>query len=398
MEDLKKMGFDTRIIHAGNKVDKETGALSTPIYQTSTFVFKNAEQGAARFAGKEEGYVYTRLGNPTEAQLEEKLADLEGGEAAIFTASGMGAISATIWTMVDAGDHIVASDTLYGCTFSFLQEQVTRHGIDVTFVDATKVENIEKAMRKNTKVVYIETPANPTMKIIDIKATAKIAHAHGAKLVVDNTFCSPYCQRPLELDADVVVHSATKYINGHGDIIGGVVVGDSQTISDIRMRGIKDMTGACPSPFNCWLTLRGVKTLGVRMRKHCENAQIVAEFLNKHPMVEEVYYPGLPNFEYYDLAKKQMYGFGGMMSFEVKGGVEAGKWLMNHVKLCKLAVSLGDIETLIEHPASMTHSPVPKDDRLKAGITDGLVRLSVGLEDAKDICEDIDQGLRSYKG
>ncbi len=309
MEDLKKMGFDTRIIHAGNKVDKETGALSTPIYQTSTFVFKNAEQGAARFAGEEDGYVYTRLGNPTEAQLEEKLADLEGGEAAIFTASGMGAISATIWTMVDAGDHIVASDTLYGCTFSFLQEQVTRHGIDVTFVDATKPENVEKAMRKNTKVVYIETPANPTMKIIDIKACAKIAHAHGAKLVVDNTFCSPYCQRPLELDADVVVHSATKYINGHGDIIGGAVIGDSETISDIRMRGIKDMTGACPSPFNCWLTLRGVKTLGVRMRKHCENAQIVAEFLNEHPMVEEVYYPGLPNFEYYDLAKKQMYGF-----------------------------------------------------------------------------------------
>lgn len=397
MDEMNKVGYDTKIIHAGVKIDPTTGSLSTPIYQTSTFVFENAEQGAARFAGEENGYIYTRLGNPTETILEDKLAALENGEAGLFTSSGMGAISATIWSMVDANEHIVASDTLYGCTFAYLQKGVTRHGIDVSFIDATKLENIEKAMKKNTKIVYIETPANPNLKIIDIKGAAEIAHAHGAKLVVDNTFSSPYCQRPLELGADVVVHSATKYINGHGDIIGGVVVSDKDTITDIRMRGIKDMTGACPSPFNCWLALRGVKTLGVRMRKHCENAQKVAEFLEQHPMVEKVNYPGLRSFKYYELAKKQMKGFGGMLSFEVKGGIDAGRWLMNHVKLCKLAVSLGDVETLIEHPASMTHAPVPREDRLKAGISDGLVRLSVGLEDAEDICSDLDQAMMSFK-
>lgn len=397
MDKMDKIGYDTKIIHAGVKLDPVTGSLSTPIYQTSTFVFENAEQGAARFAGEENGYIYTRLGNPTEAILEDKLAALENGEAGLFTSSGMGAISAVIWTLVDAGEHIVASDTLYGCAFAYLQSGVTRHGIDVSFVDATKPENIEKAMRKNTKVVYIETPANPNLKIIDIKGAAEIAHAHGAKLIVDNTFSSPYCQRPLELGADVVVHSATKYINGHGDIIGGVVVSDKDTIADIRMRGIKDMTGACPSPFNCWLALRGVKTLGVRMRKHCENAQIVAEFLENHPMVEKVNYPGLKSFEYYELAKKQMKGFGGMISFEVKGGIDAGRWIMNHVNLCKLAVSLGDVESLIEHPASMTHAPVPEEDRLKAGISNGLVRLSVGLEDAEDICKDLDQAMMSFK-
>lgn len=396
MEDLNKVGFDTKIIHAGYEKDPVSGSLATPLYQTSTYIFDSAEQGAARFAGQEAGYIYTRLGNPTQAQLEVKLAALEGGEAGLYTSSGMGAISATVWTLVDAGEHIVASDTLYGCTFALFQNELTRHGIEVTFVDATNPENVAKAMKENTKIVYIETPANPTLKLIDIKAVAEITHKGGAKLVVDNTFSSPYCQRPLELGADIIVHSTTKYINGHGDVIGGCVIGDAATVTDIRFRGIKDMTGACPSPFNCWLTLRGVKTLGIRMRQHTENAMYVAKFLENHPLVEKVFYPGLESFEQHELAKEQMYAFGGMLAFEVKGGVEAGRWLMNHVKLCKLAVSLGDIETLIEHPASMTHSPVPKEDREKVGITDGLVRLSVGLENPEDICADIDQGLRSY--
>lgn len=407
MSNSKKMGFNTKAIKAGMKFDSDTASLITPIYQTSTFVLKNAEQAAARFADFANGEesekgsfskIYTRCGNPTEAILENKLAILENGEACLCTSSGMGAICTTIWTLVNAGEHIVASDTLYGCSYSFLEGGAKKHGIDVTFVDASDPHNIEKAMKKNTKAIYIETPANPTLKIIDIEGSAKIAHAYGAKLIVDNTFSSPYCQRPLELGADVVIHSTTKYINGHGDAVGGAVISDKKTVTAIRCHGITEMTGAAPSPFNCWLTLRGVKTLGIRMKQHCENAQKVAEFLEQHPMIDKVYYPGLKNFKYHELAAKQMDAFGGMVSFEVKGGVEAGRWLMNHVKVCKLAVSLGDIETLVEHPASMTHVFVPKEERLKAGITDGFVRLSVGLEDAEDICADIDQGLRTFKG
>lgn len=397
MHDVKNMGYDTKIVHAGNKLDPVTGALSTPIYQTSTFVFDSAEQGAARFAGEEKGFIYTRLGNPTQEQLEDKIAVLEGGEAALAVASGIAAIASPIWTLCNTGDHIVSSDTIYGCTFALLSEQAKKFGIEVTFVNAKNPENIRKAMKSNTKLVYIETPANPTLDIIDIEATAKIAHENGAVLMVDNTFMSPYGQRPIELGADIVIHSATKYINGHGDVIAGLVIGKKEFIDQVRFVGVKDITGGCISPFNAWLIIRGVKTLGVRMDRHCQNAMKVAKFLEKHPMVEKVVYPGLESHPQHELAKKQMKIFGAMISFEVKGGVDAGRQLMNNVELCSLAVSLGDTETLIEHPASMTHSPVPREERLKAGITDGLVRLSVGLENPEDIMADLDQAFKKIK-
>ncbi|MBU5590485.1 methionine gamma-lyase [Clostridium sp. MSJ-4] len=397
MVKLENSGYNTKIIHAGTHCDPLTGALSTPIYQTSTFVFDCAEQGARRFALEEEGYIYTRLGNPTQAQLEEKVAALEGGEACIATASGIGAIASAIWTICSTGDHIVASDALYGCTFALLNEQAKKFGIDVTFVDAKSLDNIERAMRPNTKIVYIETPANPTLDLIDIEGCSKIAHDHDAILMVDNTFLSPYGQRPLELGADVVVHSATKYINGHGDVVAGLVIGNKEYIDQVRFVGIKDITGACISPFNAWLIIRGLKTLGVRMDRHCENAMKVAKYLKNHSMVEKVMYPGLEDHPQYKLAKKQMKKFGAVLSFEVKGGVEAGRQIMNNVKLCSLCVSLGDTETLIEHPASMTHSPIPQEERVKAGITDGLVRISVGLEDADDIITDLEQAIGKIK-
>ncbi len=397
MNNVKNMGYNTKIVHAGTHCDPLTGALSTPIYQTSTFVFECAEQGARRFALEEPGYIYTRLGNPTQAQLEEKVATLEGGEACIAAASGIGAIASAIWTICSAGDHIVASDALYGCTFALLSEQAKKFGIEVTFVDAKSLENIEKAMKPNTKIVYIETPANPTLSIIDIEGCAKIAHNHNAVLMVDNTFLSPYGQRPLELGADIVVHSATKYINGHGDVVAGLVVGKKDYIDQVRLVGIKDITGACMSPFNAWLIIRGLKTLGVRMDRHCENAMKVAEYLHNHPMVEKVMYPGLKDHPQHELAKKQMKKFGAVLSFEIKGGLDAGRQLMNNVELCSLCVSLGDTETLIEHPASMTHSPIPREERLKAGITDGLVRISVGLEDPEDIIADLEQAIKKIK-
>ena len=392
-DSLKKMGFATKAIHAGN-TENTHGTLATPIYQTSTFYFDSAEQGGRRFAGEEGGYIYSRLGNPTTKVLEDKIAMLEGGEAAAAMSSGMGAISAALWTLLKAGDHVIASKTLYGCTFALLNHGLTRYGVEVDFVDVTDVENVRKAMKKNTKVVYIETPANPTMLITDIEAVSKIAHeVEGCKVVVDNTFCSPYLQRPLEFGADIVVHSATKYINGHGDVIAGIVVGKEDYINEVKMFGIKDMTGCVLSPNDAFLMIRGMKTLQIRMDKHCANAMAVAKFLESHSAVEKVYYPGLESFEGHELAKKQMSQFGGIMAFEVKGGVEAGIKLMNSLKLCILAVSLGDAETLVEHAASMTHSPYSKEEREAAGISDGLVRISVGLEDVEDIIADLKQGL-----
>lgn len=392
-EDLKNKGFATKAIHGGHKPN-QYGALSTPIYQTSTFVFDNAKQGGDRFALKEDGYIYSRLGNPTNTSLEEKLALLEGTEAAISTASGIGAISAAMWTALKAGDHVVASDTLYGCTFAYLNHGLTRYGVEVTFCDASDPENIRKAMRENTKVVYLETPSNPSLKINDIEAISKIAHENKNCLVfVDNTFCTPYIQRPIELGADVVIHSGTKYLNGHGDVISGFVCGTKEFIDNVRFFGIKDMTGANLSPFDAFLIIRGLKTLALRMDRHCYNAMKIAEFLESHPAVDKVYYPGLKSFPQYELAKKQMKLPGGMISFELKGGLEEGIKVMDNVKLCKLAVSLGDAESLIEHPASMTHSPYSKEEREKAGISDSLVRLSVGLEDAADIIEDLNNVL-----
>lgn len=393
-EELLKMGFETQAIHGGYKKN-EYGALSTPIFQTSTFIFDSAEQGGRRFALEEEGYIYSRLGNPTNSQVEDKLALLEGGEACVSTASGIGAITSSIWPFVSAGDHIVAAKTLYGCTFAFLEHTIKRMGIEVDFVDITNVDNIINAMKDNTKMVYLETPANPNMDICDIEEAATRVHKKNKDVIVivDNTYCSPYIQRPLTLGADIVVHSATKYLNGHGDVVAGFAVGRKELIDQVNLVGVKDCTGAVMSPFNAYLILRGMKTLQIRMEKHCANAMKVAEFLESHDKIETINYPGLKSFKYYDVAKKQMRLPGAMMAFEVKGGRDAGVKLMNSVKLCTLAVSLGDCETLIQHPASMTHSPYTPEERAASGISEGLVRLSVGLENADDLIEDLKNAL-----
>lgn len=386
--------FATKAIHGGSKTDPVTGALATPIYQTSTFIFDSAEQGGRRFAGEEDGYIYTRLHNPTNTQLEDKIAILESGEAAISTSSGIGAITSALWSMVEAGDHIVSADAIYGCTFAYLNHGISKFGVEVTFVDVSDPENVRKAMRPNTKVVYLETPANPTLKLTDIEAISEIAHAtEGCRVMVDNTFATPYITRPLELGADVVVHSATKYLNGHGDVIAGFVVGTQEFIDTVRLFGVKDMTGANLSPFDAYLILRGMKTLDIRMERHCANAVKVAEYLEKHPAIDTVYFPGLKNFPQYELAQKQMSLPGAIIAFELKGGIDEGIKVMNSVEMMKLAVSLGDAETLIQHPASMTHSPYEREERLEVGITDGLVRLSVGLEHPEDIIADLEQAL-----
>ena len=388
-------GFGTKAIHAGNVKDAQYGALTTPIFQTSTFVFDSCEQGGRRFAGEEAGYIYTRLGNPTTSVLEAKVAALEGGEACVATASGMGAISSCLWTIAAAGKHILADATLYGCTFALLNHGMTRYGVEVDFIDTSDLEAVRAHLKPNTCAVYLETPANPNLKITDIAAVAKVAHAYNKdiKVVCDNTFASPALQNPLRLGADVVVHSATKYLNGHGDVIAGFVVGSAEFCSEVRMFGLKDMTGAVMDPFCSFLILRGLKTLEIRMQKHCANAKAIAEFLDSHPMVEKVYYPGLKSHEGHDIAARQMADFGGMMSFEVKGGRAAGAKLVNSLHLVTVAVSLGDAETLIEHPASMTHSTYTEEELAASGIAAGLIRLSAGLENAEDIIADLKQAL-----
>ena len=391
--ETKKYGLGTTAIHAGT-LKNLYGTLAMPIYQTSTFIFDSAEQGGRRFALEEAGYIYTRLGNPTTTVLEDKIAALEEGEAAVATSSGMGAISSTLWTVLKAGDHIVTDKTLYGCTFALMCHGLTRFGIDVTFVDTSNLDEVKNAMKENTRVVYLETPANPNLKIVDLEALSKLAHTNPNTLViVDNTFATPYMQKPLKLGADIVVHSVTKYINGHGDVIAGLVITNKELADQIRFVGLKDMTGAVLGPQDAYYIIRGMKTFEIRMERHCKNAKKVVEFLNKHPKIERVYYPGLETHPGHEIAKKQMKDFGAMISFELKGGFEAGKTLLNNLKLCSLAVSLGDTETLIQHPASMTHSPYTKEEREAAGITDGLVRLSVGLENIEDIIADLEQGL-----
>ena len=391
--ETKKCGLGTTAIHAGT-LKNLYGTLAMPIYQTSTFIFDSAEQGGRRFALEEAGYIYTRLGNPTTTVLEDKIAALEEGEAAVATSSGMGAISSTLWTVLKAGDHVVTDKTLYGCTFALMCHGLTRFGIEVTFVDTSNLDEVKNAMKENTRVVYLETPANPNLKIVDLEALSKLAHTNPNTLViVDNTFATPYMQKPLKLGADIVVHSVTKYINGHGDVIAGLVVTNKELADQIRFVGLKDMTGAVLGPQDAYYIIRGMKTFEIRMERHCKNAKKVVEFLNKHPKIERVYYPGLETHPGHEVAKKQMKDFGAMISFELKGGFEAGKTLLNSLKLCSLAVSLGDTETLIQHPASMTHSPYTKEEREAAGITDGLVRLSVGLENVEDIIEDLKQGL-----
>lgn len=388
-------GFGTKAIHAGNVKDQQYGALTTPIYQSSTFVFDSCEQGGRRFAGAENGYIYTRLGNPTVSVLENKVAALEGGEAALATASGMGAISSCLWTIASAGKHIIADGTLYGCTFALLNHGISRYGVDVDFIDTSDLEAVKSHLRSNTVAVYLETPANPNLKITDITAVAEIAHAYNAdiKVVCDNTFASPALQNPLALGADVVVHSATKYLNGHGDVVAGFVVGKADFIGQVRMFGLKDMTGAVMDPFAAFLLLRGLKTLELRMARHCENASKIAAFLAEHPAVEKVNYPGLKTHEGHEIAARQMKDFGGMLSFEVKGGKEAGMKLVNALKLITVAVSLGDAESLIEHPASMTHSTYSAEELAASGIAPGLIRLSAGLENVEDLIADLKQAL-----
>ena len=391
--ETKKYGLGTNALHAGT-LKNLYGTLAMPIYQTSTFIFDSAEQGGRRFALEEAGYIYTRLGNPTTTVLENKIAALEEGETAVATSSGMGAISSTLWTVLKAGDHVVTDKTLYGCTFALMCHGLTRFGIEVTFVDTSNLDEVKNAMKKNTRVVYLETPANPNLKIVDLEALSKLAHTNPNTLViVDNTFATPYMQKPLKLGADIVVHSVTKYINGHGDVIAGLVITNKELADQIRFVGLKDMTGAVLGPQDAYYIIRGMKTFEIRMERHCKNAKKVVEFLNKHPKIERVYYPGLETHPGHEIAKKQMKDFGAMISFELKGGFEAGKTLLNNLKLCSLAVSLGDTETLIQHPASMTHSPYTKEEREAAGITDGLVRLSVGLENVEDIIADLEQGL-----
>lgn len=387
----KELKFTTRAVHAGQEPDPLTGAVSVPIYETSTFVFKNAEQGARRFAGTEEGYIYTRLGNPTIKALERSLAELEDGEDARVCATGMAAINTAVTSLAKKGDHVISTESLYGGTAKLFLDILPKYGIEFTLTDTSKIRNVENAIKPNTKLIYIETPSNPTLELTDLGAAANIAKQHKILTVVDNTFMSPYFQRPLNLGIDVSLHSLTKYLNGHSDVVGGAIITSKDLIKQIDP--ILKNTGATLGPFEAWLTLRGIKTLPLRMDRHNENALKIAKWLEKHPKVEKVHYPGLESHPQHELAKKQMTGFGGVLSFEIRGGLEAGRKLMNSVKLCTLAVSLGAVETLIEHPASMTHAIVPKEERLKTGITDSLVRLAVGIEDADDIIADLNQAL-----
>ena len=389
MNTEKNLGFATRQIHVG-KVKNAAGSLCDPIYQTSTFEFETVEQGGARFALQENGYIYSRLGNPTVATVEAKLASLEGGEAALATASGMGAISSALWSAVVAGDEIIADETLYGCTYALLNHGMAKFGVKVTLTDLTNIDNLKNALSDKTKVVYFETPCNPTLKILDIELIAKTAHEYNPdiRVIVDNTFATPYLQQPLSLGANVVVHSATKYLNGHGDVIAGVIVSDADFIFQCRMFGVKDMTGAVMSPFNAFLMARGLKTLDIRMERHCANAKKVAEFLDAHPAVDKVYYPGLESFAGYEVAKKQMKMPGAMIAIELKADKATTAAALNKLELCTIAVSLGDAETLVEHPATMTHSTYTAEELKAAGISEGLVRISVGLEDPEDVIAD----------
>jgi methionine-gamma-lyase len=363
-----------------------------PIFQTSTFAFESAAHGAALFAGQKEGYIYSRMGNPTVRGLEQSVAALEGGHAGLACGSGMAAIHTTFVALAQAGEHVVCSDAVYGPTCTLVETVLPRFGIETTIVDTSDLKAVEKAMRPNTKVVYVETPGNPTLVITDLEATAELAHRHGALLVVDNTFMSPALQQPFKWGADVVVHSLTKFLNGHADVVGGMIVVKDEARYDSFRKLLNHLGGVLP-PMESFLVHRGIKTLALRMRRHCENAQKVAEFLESRGEIEWVRYPGLKTHPQYEVGRKQMSGPGGMVSFGLKGGLAAGRRMMNSVELCKLAVSLGGVETLIQHPASMTHASMGRDARERANISDGLVRVSVGIEDPDDIIADLGQAL-----
>lgn len=397
MNNDKNYGFATKAIHAG-KMKDPYGALTMPIYQTSTFEFESCQHGADIFAGKQMGYAYSRTANPTCSVLEAKLAALEGGEAALVTSSGMGAITSVIWALIAAGDHIVADKTLYGCTYEFLAHHIQRMGVKVDFIDTSDDEAIKNALKPETKIVYLETPANPNLKITDLRKVSDLVHTYNPeiKVICDNTFASPYLQNPLKEGIDIVVHSATKYINGHGDLLAGFVIGDADTILKARMIGVKDMTGSVIAANEAYLILRGLKTLEIRMERHCASAMKIAKYLDGNDKIEKVFYPGLESHVGHDIAARQMpNGFGGMLSFIVKGGRETASKFVDSLELCTLAVSLGDAETLVEHPASMTHSTYTAEELADAGIPEGLVRLSVGLENVDDIIADLEAGLNA---
>ncbi len=382
-------GFATRAIHHGYDPLEYHGALNPPVFMSSTFAYENSMQGSDRFAGDAAGYIYHRVGNPTVSVLEGRLAELEGGEAGLATASGMGAITAAFWTLLSEGDEVIADKTLYGCTFSLLHHHVTRFGVKTTFVDLTNPDELAAAINDKTRIVYSETPANPNMRVIDIAAIVRITSAADAVFIVDNTYCTPYLQRPLEMGADLVVHSATKYLGGHGDLLAGALVGDQEMIDQIRFVGIKEMNGAMISSMDAFLILRGLKTLHLRMDRHSQTALKLARDLEKHAAVARVYYPGLESSPFHGLAKRQMAQFGGMIALELKGGLDAGRVFMDGLEMVICAVSLGDAETLVQHPASMTHSTYSEDERKAHGITNGLIRISTGLEDYADIRNDI---------
>jgi cystathionine gamma-lyase/cystathionine beta-lyase/cystathionine gamma-lyase/homocysteine desulfhydrase len=376
------MGFQTTAIHAGQEPDATTGAVSVPIYQTSTY----AQEGL----GKHKGFEYARTQNPTRLALEQNIAALEGARYGYAFASGMAAIDATL-RLVKAGDHVIVSDNTYGGTYRLFSRVLANYGIEFTYVDTSDASNVEAALQENTRMVFVETPTNPVMMVTDLQAVADIAHARGARVVCDNTFLSPYLQRPLEFGVDIVLHSTTKYLNGHSDSVGGVVVlNDEQDAEWIKF--IQNSVGAILSPFDSWLIMRGTKTLALRMEQHDRNGRAVAAFLEEHPKVQKLYYPGSVSHRQHDLAKRQQRGFGGMVSFDV-GSLDNARTVLEGVRLCTLAESLGAVETLISHPATMTHASVLPETRARLGITDGLVRISVGLEDVDDIIADLDQAL-----
>jgi len=390
-----KLNFDSKCVHSGID-DNEFGAVVPPIYQTSTFKFKSAQHGAALFSGEEKGYIYTRMLNPTVQALENCIAELEGGYKGLGCGSGMAAIHTSIASIVSAGDHVVCSNAVYGPTITLLKSIFGKYGVDADFIDTSDMDAVKNSFKPNTKLVYIETPGNPTLAISDIAEISRIAHRHNCFVVVDNTFMSPALQQPLLLGADVVLHSLTKFLNGHADVVGGIVVVKDEAAYN-NFRKTLNQLGGVIDPFNSFLVHRGIKTLALRMERHCENAQVIAEYLENHPVIDRVYFPGLKSHPQYEIGLKQHKGPGGMITFELKGGLESGRIMMNSVKLCQLAVSLGGVETLIQHPASMTHYSMGKDARMAAGVSDGLVRLSVGIENVNDILHDLEQSLEIVK-
>jgi methionine-gamma-lyase len=386
-----ELGINSKLVHGTYRPDA-TGAVNVPIYQSSTFAFRNAAHGAALFAGEEEGYIYTRIGNPTIRALEDAVADLEHGAGGIATSSGLGAVSTLYVAVLDAGAHMVSTASVYGPSRGLIEKHFSRFGVEASFVDTSDLRNLRRAIREDTRLVYVETPSNPAMQVTDVADAAAIAHEQGALLAVDNTFASPYLQNPLDLGADISFHSVTKFINGHADVVGGILVAKTEDLVR-RLRETMVALGCNMDPHQAFLVLRGLKTLGIRVERAQQGAQAIAAWLEDHPKVERVRYIGLPSHPQHELAGRQMRGYGSMIAFELKGGLEAGRRLMNHVRLATLAVSLGGVETLIEHPASMTHVAMAKEDREAAGFSDGLVRYAVGIEDADDLIADLAQAL-----